>query len=78
MILCLPTIVLSTLECYRQEPFTSAYLGELGPSIASQICVLGFEVNKPSKILIKTLNVEEYIELDIQNTKSLQIDDPII
>ena len=29
--------------------------------------MLGFEVDKPSKILIKTSNTIEYIESDIQN-----------
>ena len=37
--------------------------------------LLGFEVNKPSKILIKTLNAVKYIESDIQNIKALRLDD---
>ena len=40
--------------------------------------LLGSEVNKPFKNLIKLLNVIEYIELDIQNTKAPGIDDLII
>ena len=40
--------------------------------------LLQFEVDKPSKILIKTLSVVEYIESDIQKTKTLRKDDPII
>ena len=35
------------------------------------------KVDKPSKVLIKTWNVMEYIELDIQNIKAPRIDDPI-
>ena len=35
------------------------------------------EADMPSKNLIKTWNVIEYIELDIQNIKALKIDDPI-
>ena len=40
--------------------------------------MLGFEVNKLSKILIKTFNVVEYIESDIQNIRAPRIDDIII
>ena len=40
--------------------------------------LLDFEVDKPSKILIKTSNVAEYIESDIQNIDALITDDPII
>ena len=40
--------------------------------------MLGSDVNKPSKILIKILSVVEYIELDVQNTKARRIDDLII
>ena len=40
--------------------------------------MLGFDVLKPSKILIKTLNAMEYIELYVQNTKAPRIDDLII
>ena len=40
--------------------------------------MLGSEVDKPSKLLIKTLNAVEYIELDIQNTEPPRTDDPII
>ena len=39
--------------------------------------MLGFEVNKPSKIMIKILSVVEYIESDIQNIRASGIDDPI-
>ena len=40
--------------------------------------VLGFEVDKPSKFFIKTSNVAEYIEWNIQNIEAPIIDDPII
>ena len=40
--------------------------------------VMGFLVNKPSKILIKTLNVAEQIESNIQNIKTLMTNDLII
>ena len=40
--------------------------------------LLRYEVDKPSKILIKTLNVAEYVKLNILNTKALRIDNPII
>ena len=41
--------------------------------------VLGSYVNKLSKILIKTSNAVEYIESDIQNTKTPRSkNDPII
>ena len=36
---------------------------------------LGSNVNKPSKILIKTLNTTKYIELDVQNIEAPRIDD---
>ena len=36
--------------------------------------LLGSEVDKPSKILIKTSNAAKYIEPDIQNTKAQRID----
>ena len=39
---------------------------------------LGFEVDKPSKIFIKTSNPIKYTESDIQNSESLRIDDSII
>ena len=39
---------------------------------------LGFEVDKPSKILIKMSNAREYIESTIQNTEELRKDDLII
>ena len=39
---------------------------------------MGFEVDKLSKILIKTSNVVEYIESNIQNIETLTTDDPII
>ena len=40
--------------------------------------LIGFEVDKPSKIFIKTSNVIEYVELDFQNIKALRTDDLII
>ena len=40
--------------------------------------VLGFEVDKPSKILIKTLNVTKYLELNIQNIGRTRINSHII
>ena len=40
--------------------------------------VLGFEVDKPSKILIKTCSIVGYIVSDIQNRQAPRIDDPII
>ena len=40
--------------------------------------VLGFKVNKPSKILIKTSSSIEYIKLDIQTIETPRIDDLII
>ena len=40
--------------------------------------VLGFEVVKYSKILIKTSNAMEYIELDIQNIEAPKTYDSII
>ena len=40
--------------------------------------LLGYEVDKPSKILIKTLNIVDYIESNIQKTESPRTDDPII
>ena len=40
--------------------------------------VLGSEVNKPLKMLIKISNVAYYIESNIQNIKLPRIDDPII
>ena len=40
--------------------------------------ILGSEVNKPSKVLIKTSNVGEHIELNIQVIKALRIDYHII
>ena len=40
--------------------------------------LLGSEVDKPSKILIKTSNAVEYIELDIQDIEAPRTDDPII
>ena len=39
---------------------------------------LGFEVNKLSKVLIRTLNAAEYIESDTQNIEAPRTDDPII
>ena len=39
---------------------------------------MGSEVDKLSKILIKTANAAENIESDIQNTELPRIDDPII
>ena len=40
--------------------------------------LLSFEVNKPSKILIKTSNAAKYIESDIQNIEVPRTDDPIL
>ena len=40
--------------------------------------MLGSEADKPSEFLIKTSNVAEYINLDIQNIKALRIDNLII
>ena len=40
--------------------------------------LLGSEVNKLSKILIKTLNAVEYSESNVQNVEARRIDDPII
>ena len=40
--------------------------------------LLGFEVDKPSKILIKTLNVKKYIKSDIQTMEAPRTKDPII
>ena len=40
--------------------------------------LLGSEVDKIFKILIKTSNAAEYIKSDIQNIKASRIDDPII
>ena len=37
----------------------------------------GFEVDKPSKILIKTLSATNYIELDVQNIEPPRTNDPI-
>ena len=42
------------------------------------IYFLGFEVDKPFKILIKTLNAVEYIQMNIQNHEGPKTDDPII
>ena len=40
--------------------------------------VLGFEVNKPSKFLIKILSTTEYIESDSQSIEASKIDNLII
>ena len=40
--------------------------------------MMGSKVDKSSKILIKTSNVVEYIELDVQNIEAPRTDDPII
>ena len=40
--------------------------------------MLGYEVDKPSKFLIKTLNATEYIESDIQKIEIPRINDHII
>ena len=42
------------------------------------LSLVGSEVDKPLKILIKTSNEVKYIESNIQNTKAPRIDDPII
>ena len=36
------------------------------------------EVDEPFKILIKTSNTTEYIELDIQKIEAQKIDNPIL
>ena len=46
-------------------------------SIMTSLFVLGYEVDKLSQILIKTLNVAEFIESDIQNIEAPRTDDPI-
>ena len=38
--------------------------------------LLGSEIDKPSKILIKTSNAVKYIELDVQNIEALGTNDP--
>ena len=40
------------------------------PIFESSMYHLGYEVDKPSKILIKTLNEVEYIKLDIENIET--------
>ena len=40
--------------------------------------LLGSEVNKLSKIYIKTSNTAEYIESDVQNIKAPRTNDPTI
>ena len=40
--------------------------------------LLGSDVDKLSKILIKTSNAAEFIESDIQNIEAPRTDDPII
>ena len=40
--------------------------------------MLGFKIEKLFIILIKTLNIEKYIESDIQNIVAPRIDDLII
>ena len=40
--------------------------------------LFSFEVNKPSKNLIKILSAIEYIESNIQNIEAQRKDDPII
>ena len=40
--------------------------------------ILRFKAHKPFKILIKTLDIMEYIELDIQNSKIPRTNDFII
>ena len=46
-------------------------------SVYCMLLVLGFEVDKPSKILIKTLNAVEYIESDVQHIEAPRTDDPL-
>ena len=41
-------------------------------------CVLSSQVDKPSKILMKTSIAAEYIKSVIQNIKAPTIEDPII
>ena len=40
--------------------------------------MLSYEVDKPSKFLIKISNATEYIEFDIHNIEAPRIDDLII
>ena len=40
--------------------------------------MLGFEVDKLAKDSIKTSNILKYIKSNIENTKALRINDPII
>ena len=40
--------------------------------------LLGSKFNKSFKIMIKTSNIVEYIQSDIQNIKALRTNDPII
>ena len=46
--------------------------------IKAKGCLLASEVGKPSKILIKILNVTEYIKSNIQNIEAPRADDPIV
>ena len=40
--------------------------------------LLGSMVDKPSKVLVKTSKILEYIESDTQNTVAPRTDDPIV
>ena len=40
--------------------------------------LLGYDIDKLSKSLIKTSNAMEYIESDIENIEATRMDDPII
>ena len=40
--------------------------------------MLGFEVDKPSKVVIKTSSPVKLIKLNIQNIEAPRTDDPII
>ena len=42
-----------------------------------KLVMMGFEVDKPSKIMIKTLYTKIYIISDIQNTETRRTYDPI-
>ena len=59
----------------RSCALVEGMLTSLGPQMVGLLC---FEVDKPSKILIKILNVVEYIESNIQNIEAPTTNDPII
>ena len=59
----------------RSCALVEGMLTSLGPHMVGFLC---FEVDKPSKIFIKILNVVEYIESNIQNIETPTTNDPII